>query len=133
MAEFCLVRPDYIGSGSASLNVGLTSTGLKTIKTEINGTLPSLGLVRGNKKTVIEGSTFKAVVSRDDGIVNAVIDQLDLVSPRLTATGELTVDSASSAVTAKLVGRDLDVSRIRASALEIAGDIGARRGHFSSR
>jgi AsmA-like C-terminal region len=115
--------PDYIGSGSINLNVGLTSTGLKTIKTEINGKLPSLGLVRGNKKTVIEGITLKAVVGRDDGIVNAVIDQLDLVSPRLTATGELTVDSASSAVTAKLVGRDLDVSRVRASALEIAGDI----------
>src|SRR5262245_48438526 len=115
--------PDTIGSGIVNLNVGLTSTGLKKIKTDINGTLPSLGLVRGSKKTVIEGSTFKAVVSRDDGSVNAVIDRLDLTSPHLTATGELTVDPGSSAVSLKLVGRDLDVSRVRASALEIADDI----------
>src|SRR4030095_314215 len=57
MAAFLSHPPDYIGSGIINLNVGLTSTGLKKVKTEINGTLPSLGLVRGSKKTVIEGST----------------------------------------------------------------------------
>src|SRR4029453_8552185 len=123
MAAVVPRSPEYIESGNVNLNVGLTSTGLKNIKTQINGTLPSLGLVWGNRKTIIEGTSFKAVISRDDGIINAVIQQLDLVSPRLTATGELTVDSASSSVTAKLVGRDLDVSRVRASALEIAGNI----------
>ena len=115
--------PAYIESGNVNLNVGLTSTGLKKFKTEINGTLPSLGLVRGSKNAVIEGSTFKAVISRDEGIVNAVIERLDLVSPRLSATGELTVDPASSSGL-KLAGKDLDVSRVRESALKIAGDIG---------
>ena len=115
--------PGYVESGDLSLEVGLTSTGLKKIKTEINGTLPSLGLVRGNRKTVIEGSSFKAAISRDQGIVNAVIERLDLVSPRLTATGELTVDPASSS-RLKLVGKDLDVSQVREWAEKIAGDIG---------
>jgi len=114
--------PEYIESGNVNLNVGLTSTGLKKIKTTIDGTLPSLGLVRESKNAVIEGSTFKAVISRDEGIVNAVIERLDLVSPRLTATGELTVDPASSS-RLKLVGKDLDVSPVREWALKIAGDI----------
>ena len=52
--------PEYIESGNLNLNVGLTSTGLKEIKTTIDGTLPSLGLVRGDRKAAIEGSTFKA-------------------------------------------------------------------------
>ena len=116
-------RPlEYVESGEVNLDLGLTAVGLKKIKTEINGTLPSLGLVRGSKNAVIEGSTFKAVISRDEGIVNAVIERLDLVSPRLTATGELTVDPASSSKL-KLVGKDLDVSPVREWALKIAGDI----------
>jgi hypothetical protein len=116
--------PEYIESGNINLNVGLTSTGLKEIKTTIDGTLPSLGLVRGSKKTVIEGSTFKAVISRADGIVNAVIEQFDLTSPRLTVTGELTVDPAASTLRLKLAGKDVDVSRVRDTALKIAGDVG---------
>jgi hypothetical protein len=114
--------PEYIESGNVNLNVGLTSTGLKNIKTQINGTLPSLGLMRGSKNAVIEGSTFKAVISRDEGIVNAVIERFDLVSPRLTGTGELTVDPASSS-RLKLVGKDLDVSQVREWALKIASDV----------
>ena len=106
------------------MNVGLTSTGLKKIKDKIDGALPSLGLVRGDQKAVIEGSTFKGVISRDDGIVNAVIERLDLVSPRLTVTGELTVDPASaSSSSLKLVGKDLDVSPVREWTLKFAGDV----------
>ena len=37
-------------SGNINLNVGLTSTGLKKIKATIDGTLPSLGLVRRSKR-----------------------------------------------------------------------------------
>ncbi len=118
-------RPDeYVESGDVSLDVTLSSVGLKQIKIEVAGSLPSLGLVRGNRKTVIEGITFKGVVRRDEGIVKAVIEQLNLVSPRLTAIGELTVDPASPSVRLKLVGRDLDVSQVRESALNIAGEIG---------
>ena len=85
-----LPRPsEYIESGNVNLHVGLTSTGLKKIETEIDATLPSLALVRRSKNAVIEALTFKAVISRDDGTVNAVIERLDLVSPRLTVTGEL--------------------------------------------
>ena len=117
-------RPsEYVESGDLSLEVGLTSTGLKKINTEINGTLPSLGLVRGNRKTVVEGSSFKAAISRDEGVVNAIIDRLDVASPRLAANGELTLDPASSS-RLKLAGKELDVSQIREWALKIAGDIG---------
>ena len=118
-------RPDeYIEDGEISVDVVLTSVGLKKIKAEIEGTSPSLALVRRDRKTVIEGVTFKGVISRDEGIVSAVIQQFDLVSPRLTATGELTVDPAASTVQLKLTGRDLDVSGVRETALKIAGDIG---------
>ena len=118
-------RPDeYIEDGEISVDVVLTSVGLKKIKAEVEGTSPSLALVRRDRKTVIEGVTFKGVISRDEGIVSAVIQRFDLVSPRLTATGELTVDPAASTVQLKVTGRDLDVSGVRETALKIAGDVG---------
>jgi hypothetical protein len=116
--------PEYIDSGDINLDMGLTAIGLKKIKAEIDGTLPSLRLVRGSARTVIEGSRFKAAITRDAGIVNAVIERLDLASPRLTAAGELTVDPVLPSVRLKLVGRDLDVLEVSESALKIAGDIG---------
>ena len=70
-------RPDeYVEDGEISVDVVLTSVGLKKIKAEIEGTSPSLGLVRRDRKTVIEGVTFKGVISRDEGIVSAVIQRL---------------------------------------------------------
>jgi hypothetical protein len=117
-------RPDeYVEDGEISLDVALTSIGLKKIKAEVEGTVPSLGLVRRDRKTVIEGMAFKGVVSRDEGIVSAVVQRLDLVSPRLTATGELTVNPSSSTLTLKVTGQDLEVSQLRDTALKIVGDL----------
>ena len=118
-------RPDqYVEDGEISLDVMLTSVGLKKIKAEIDGKVPSLVLVRGDRKTAIEGLTFKGVISRDEGIVSAAIQRLDLVSPRLSATGELTFDPAASTLRLKLAGQDVDVSGVRETALKIAEDIG---------
>jgi AsmA-like C-terminal region len=117
-----LNRPEEY-DGEISLDVALTSVGLKKIKAEVEGTVPSLRLARGDRKTVIDGVTFKGVISRDEGMFSAVIQRLDLVSPRLTATGELTVDPASSTVRLKLAGQNLDVSPVRETALKIAGDV----------
>ena len=124
MASLLPWLDDYVESGKLNLNLSLTSVGLKNIKAEIAGALPSLELVRRDRKAAIEGSTFKGFISRTDGIVNAVIERLDLASPRLTVTGELTVDPASaSSSSLKLVGKDLDVSPIREWTLKFAGDV----------
>ena len=94
MAAVLPHRPEYIESGNLNLNLGLTSAGLKKIKDNNRRHAPSLGLVRGSKKRRSKEARLRRVISRDDGIVNAVIERLDLASPRLTVTGELTVDPA---------------------------------------
>src|SRR5262245_12377008 len=123
MAALLPLLHGYVKSGKLNLNLSLTSVGLKNIKAEIAGALPSLELVRGNRSAAIEGSSFKGAISRDDGIVNTVIERLDLVAPRLTATGELTVGPASSS-RLKLVGKEINVVEVRDWALKIAGDVG---------
>jgi hypothetical protein len=113
---------EYVADGETSLNAALTSVGLKEIKAEVESTAPSLRLARGDRETVIEGLTVKGAITRDEGVAAAVIQRLDLVSPALIATGELSVDSASTA-RLKLAGKDVDVSRLRETALKLAGDI----------
>src|SRR5499425_3283901 len=113
----------YVKSGKLNLNLSLTSMGLKNIKAEIDGAVPSLELMRGNRSAAIEGGTFKGTISRDDGTVNTVIERLDLVSPRLTTTGELTVGSASPSQL-KLVSKEINVGEVRDWTLKIAGDVG---------
>ena len=123
MASLFPRSDEYVEDGEISLDVALTSVGLKKIKAEIEGTVPSLRLARGDRKTVIDGVTFKGVISRDEGNVRADLQRLDLVSPRLSASGELTVDPAASTLRLKLAGQDVDVSRVRNTALQIAGDV----------
>jgi AsmA-like C-terminal region len=113
----------YVKSGTLNMNLSLTSVGLKNIKVEIDGDVPSLELMRGNRSAAIEGGTLKGTVNRDDGIVNTVIERLDLVSPRLTTTGELTVGSGSPSQL-KLVGKEIKVVEVRDWTLKIAGDVG---------
>ena len=115
---------EYVESGEASVSVGVTAVGLKKIKTEIDGTLPSLALVRGERKAVIEGTTLKGAISRDGETINAAIERLQLVTPPLNVTGESTIDPGASTKRLKLTGRNLDVSPIREWALKIAGDVG---------
>src|SRR5262245_20156537 len=123
MAALLPLLHGYVKSGKLNLNLSLTSVGLKNIKAEIAGALPSLEIVRGSRSAAIEGSSFKGAISRDDGIVITVIERLDLVAPRLTATGELTVGPASSS-RLKLVGKEINVVEVRDWALKIAGDVG---------
>src|SRR5215510_6396353 len=113
----------YVKSGTLNLNLSLTSVGPKYIKAEIDGAVPSLELMRGNRSAAIEGGTFKGAISRDDGTVNIVIERLDIATPRLTTTGELTVGSASPSQL-KLVGKEINVVEVRDWTLKIAGDVG---------
>src|SRR5215510_13655048 len=113
----------YLGSGDASLDVALTSVGFRKVQAEIEASAPSVTLVRGQRSTVIDGVALKAAVREEQGIVRAAVERLDLRSPRVSLTGEVTVDETTSTVTSKLTAPEIDLSRIRASALEIARDI----------
>jgi hypothetical protein len=113
---------EYVEDGEISLDVALTSVGLKKIKAEVESAAPSLRLARGDRKTVIEGLTAKGVITREERAASTVIQRLDLVSPPLIATGELTVGPAST-VRLNLAAQDVDVSRVRETALKLAGDI----------
>src|SRR5499425_1528055 len=113
----------YLGSADASLDVALTSAGFRKLQAAIEASAPSVTLVRGQRSTVLDGVALKAAVGEDQGMVRAAIERLDVRSPRVSLTGEVTVDETTSTVTSKLASPEIDLSRIRAAALEIARDI----------
>src|SRR5262249_24532991 len=50
----------YLGSGDGSLDVALTSVGLRKVKAEIEASAPSVTLVRGQRSTVIDGGNCRS-------------------------------------------------------------------------
>src|SRR5215467_3097007 len=113
----------YVGAGDVSLDVALTSLGFRKVQAKIEASAPSLTLVRGQRSTLIDGVALKTAVGEDQGIVRAAIERLDVKSPRVSLTGEVMVDETTSRVTSTLAAPEIDLSRIRASALELARDI----------
>src|SRR5262245_15575800 len=113
----------YLTSGDMGLDVALASAGLRKVEADIEASAPSLTIARGARNTTLDGTALKAHVSQDQEILRAVIERLDVRSPRIGLAGELTVDEKTSSVTSRLTAREIDLSRIRAFALEIAPDV----------
>ena len=112
-----------LGSGDASLDVALTSVGLRKIQAEIDAAVPSLALVRGQRRTTIDGAALKATIREEQGVVRAIVERLAARSPRLSLSGEVTFDESTSSMTSRLTAPEIDLSPIRAFALEIAPDM----------
>jgi len=122
---------EYIEDGEISLDLELSSLGLRRINAEFDGSLPALTVVREGERALIKAKRFNGVVALDEAIGRVVVKRLDLISPRLTASGEFMIDRSSSLAHIKLLAQDLDVKGIRDDALRTAGDIRIVRQIFN--
>ena len=80
-------------------------------------------LVRGKRKALIKAKDFKGTISGDDKVLGLAIERMDMVAPQLSGAGELMFDRASSSLSVKLTGRNLDPGEIREMTLGLAGDV----------
>ncbi|HEU4342236.1 MAG TPA: AsmA-like C-terminal domain-containing protein [Candidatus Binatia bacterium] len=114
---------EYIEDGEISMDLELSSLGLRRINAEFDGSLPALTIVREGERALIKIKRFNAVLALDEGTGRVAVKHLDLTSPRLTASGEFMIDRASSLALVRLSAQDLDLKAIRDDALRTAGDI----------
>jgi len=112
----------YIEDGAVNLDLSLTAVGVRKINVQVDASLPSLVLARNGEKTVIEAQRLKGAVTYENGSLRAHLEQLELVSPRLTASGEISLDQPSSALRMRFDGRHLDIGAVREAAQKVAGD-----------
>jgi hypothetical protein len=126
-----LSRPiEHIEDGDVSLNLALRSKGTRTIDVQVDALEPSVILTRGGDRVAIRAQRAKGTLAYDNGSIRAKLEQVDLVSPRLSVSGELSRDRQPAGVRMKLEGRQIDVSEVRQAALKSAGDSAAVAGVF---
>ena len=113
----------WVNDGAATLSLKLKAAGLKSFSAEIDGSLPSLTLARGNRKAPVAAKDFKVILTGDEKVFRVAIEHMPLVSPPLKVAGELVFDRLSSSFSVKLSGRELDAGKIRKSALLLADDV----------
>ena len=111
---------DDLQEGEVSFDLEVATLGLRKIKAEIDGSAVAFVLARRGGKANIRAKRLRANVLYDNGAIEAKLEQLDLVSPRLKASGELKVHPGS--LSARIQIRDVDVAEIREPALRITGD-----------
>ena len=121
---------EHIEDGDVSVNLALRSKGTRTINVQVDARQPSVVLSRGGDRVVIKAHRAKGAVAYDNGSIRATLEQLDVVSPRLSVSGEISLDQQPSAVRMKLEGRQIDVSEVRDAALKIADRSGDVAGVF---
>jgi hypothetical protein len=112
---------EYAQEGEASFDLEIAFQGLRKIKAAIDGSTGALVLARRGGTAKVETKRLKGNVVYDDGAIEASIEQLDLVSPRLRASAAL--KSTPSFSSARVRIRDVDIVEIREAALGVADDI----------
>ena len=126
-----LSRPiEHIDDGDVSLNLAFRSKGTRTINVQVDALEPSAILAREGDRVAIKAQRAKGTVAYDDGNIRANLEQLDLISPPLSVSGEMSLDREPAAVRMKLEGRQIDVSEVRQAALKSAGHSAAVAGVF---
>jgi hypothetical protein len=114
--------------GQASFDLKADTVGLRQIKAEIDGSVSALVLARRGGSARLDAKKLKGNLDYKDGRIQANLEQLELASPRLHASGELTATPAFSS--ARIRFRDIDIAEIRDLALRTVDDLAAVKKVF---
>ena len=106
--------------GAASLAVHMTSVGLRQFRAAVDGSVGPFVVARHGGAATIEAKRLKAGISYRAGDFEVEVEQLDLGSPRLQASGELKFQSGR--LSTRIQVRDADVAQLSDLALRIAAD-----------
>jgi hypothetical protein len=112
---------EYAEQGETSFDVKIASVGLRRVKASIDGSLGPLVFVRHGGTATIEAKRLTGALTYAGGLLQVDVQQLELGSPRLQASGELKVQSGS--LSARIKVRDVDIAAVSRMALQTAGDV----------
>jgi len=113
----------WIGESLASLRIEFNLDGAGALDATLEGSLPQLTILRGNRSLSIEGQNLKAGFHRDGRQFAIVLSRLSLLQPKLELAGRFRRAEDSGQMTLELKAADLNVSQTRRAALQLAGDV----------
>ena len=97
--------------------------GLRKWQAQVQGSVPSLTLRRGQRERIVKVSALKGSFQLDEGKATATITDLVLADPFLRVKGSFAADPASSQVRLEMSSEEVDIRPLREAALAIAGDL----------
>jgi hypothetical protein len=119
-----------IEDGDVSLDLALRSTGTRSVDVQVDAPQASVVMAQGGDRVAIKADRAKGAVVYEKGNLRATLEKLDLLSPRLSVSGEMSLDQQPSAVRMKLEGRRIDVSGVRDAVVKMSAHSGAADGVF---
>jgi len=110
----------YARQGEASLDVNIASVGLRKVKASIGGSVGPFVFDGHGGTVTAEVKRLTGGMSYEGGVLQVDVEQMDLASPRLQASGELKVQAGS--LSARVNVRDADIAEVSEMALRTVGE-----------
>jgi hypothetical protein len=121
---------NVVDSSRFDIDLRLSVDGPDVWHASLDATLPSATILRNNEEHTLGGGHLRLQAATTDGSTLLSLSGLDLTVPRATVSGSLRLDAREEGAVLALDGRQLDVAGVRASVLQLIGDVGAAHDIF---
>jgi AsmA-like protein len=111
---------EYARNGEANFDVKMTSVGLRSVKASIDGSAGPFIFSRHGSTATVEAKRLRGGITYEGDIFHVNVEQLELGSPRLQASGELKIQSGTLSTRIKL--RNVDIAEVSQVALQFVDD-----------
>ncbi len=108
---------------SLSAKARVESEGLRSLRADVSGTIPSLEVRRASRSLILKDATIESKVWLKEGNLRVSVSRFDLEAPRLRMSGTLAMDRESPRIRLELSGQEAEIPTIRSAVLSLAGDL----------
>ena len=122
-SQFSEDSPLKLADSSVNMSVDLIVNGLNNLQAKVQGSIPTLSFLQGNKNMVVEARSLKSLFTLDENEIKFSLDELNLEYPKVDLSGGFLLGRRTPRVEMELQGQDVDVPTVREVALAFAGDI----------
>jgi len=111
---------EYARNGEVSFDVKMTSVGLRSVKASIDGSTGPFIFARHGGTATLEAKRLRGGITYEGDVFHVNMEQLELGSPRLQASGELKIQSG--ALSTRIEVRNVDIAEVSQVALQFVDD-----------
>ena len=111
---------DDVPLGEVNVNATIAAVGFRQVTASLGGSTGPLLFARHGHSATPRVNKFKGTITYGGGALQADLEQLELGSPQLQATGQLKMNSGS--IHANLKAVNLDIAKVGELARTISGD-----------
>jgi hypothetical protein len=121
---------EHIGDSGADLSVKVQALGLREVRSEVEGSIPSLVLMRGKTRNELQGLDLRGSLEVEPAKISVTLSKFGSTIPELKLSGTYTFDRTSGMMDIVMEGKSIHVHSMRSSALAFGKDIPVVRTIF---